>query len=186
MLHLLDELVRGLLLPLELGPGALYGLQCVIDHLLDRPDALLLVGVDVDVEGQVSQRHQLEHLVLNLGELLDAGVVLARRATPLHRLAQLVGDRPALQDEDDEALHHRVHLLHDLETCLALRLVFGCGLALEELRNVDLVLRIDLLAVLRVQLVELLEEVVLQVRLDDVLIESLLRLSCLLVQNVAE
>ena len=186
MLHLLDELVRGLLLPLELGPGALYGLQCVIDHLLDRPDALLLVGVDVDVEGQVSQRHQLEHLVLNLGELLDAGVVLTCRATSLHRLAQLVGYGPALQDEDDEALHHRVHLLHDLETCLALRLVFGSGFALEELCNVDLVLRIDLLAVLRVQLVELLEEVVLQVRLDDVLIESLLRLSCLLVQNVAE
>lgn len=52
--------------------------------------------------------------------------------------------------------------------------------------DVDAVIGVNLLPVLAVQLVELLEQIVLQVRLNHVLVEGLLTLQLLLVEDFAE
>ena len=76
VLHLFEEFLRGLLLDLELRPGLLDRLQSTIDHLLNWPDCIFFVRINVDIEGQVSQRHQLEDFILNLDEFINARLIL--------------------------------------------------------------------------------------------------------------
>ena len=74
--HLFEEFLRGLLLYLELRPGLLDRLQSTVYHLLNWPDCILFVRINVDIKGQVSQRHQLEDFILNLDKLIDARLIL--------------------------------------------------------------------------------------------------------------
>ena len=103
MLHLFDELVRGLFSALKSGPLSLYLLERRIDHHLDRPYAFLITRVDIDVKCEVPQVHQLEHFVLNLPELHDSFPMLTLSSF-LHNFTNLRGDRLALEDENSEAL----------------------------------------------------------------------------------
>ena len=112
--------------------------------------------MDVDVERQVSQRHQLKDLILDLDELFNTTLALGLLSSSFpHRSAELVGDLFALQNEDDETLTHLVHLLHDLKASLALgtALLRGIEVAVDMLAYVGLILVIDVDSVLTVELV---------------------------------
>ena len=104
-----------------------------------------------------------------------------------HGFAEPVRDRFALEYKNDESLHHRVHLLHDLEASLTLLMPSTRAFTFIDVPiDVDAVVGVDLLSMLAVQFVELLEQIVLQVGLNHVLIQGLLTLELLFVENFAK
>ena len=146
MLHLFDELLSGLFSALESGPLGFDLLERCIDHHLDWPDAFLLTRVDIDIEGEVPQSHQLEHLIFNLLKLHDSFPMFTFSSF-LHYFRNLSCNWPTLEDENYEALNHGVHLFHNFESCERLWSPFRI---VDVSRDVDSVVVIDLDAVLTV------------------------------------
>lgn len=116
MLHFFDKLVSCLFLALEVSPALLDGVQRVVIHPLDRAHRFLAIRVYVNIEHHVSQRHQLEYAIFDCLKQAQLSVVLGLcfLSTLLHGQTIPVRNLLALKQEDNKALHHCIHFLHDL------------------------------------------------------------------------
>ena len=119
-IHLLKVLVYGLLLVLKAQPCLGHLRQSLIDHATYRQDVLLCRAVDICTESQIPQSHQLKDSISDCFEGEELSMVLwLSRVSFFQSDAKLVSNWLALDNKDEESLHHGVHFFHNLETCLA-------------------------------------------------------------------
>jgi len=139
-IHLLMVLVYCLFLALKAEPCLGHLRQSLIDHATYRQDVLLCWAVDIRTESQIPQSLQLKDSISDCFEGEELSVVLwLSRVSFFQSNAKLVSYWLALDNKDEESLHHGVHFFHDLKTSLArgasaMIRVIGAGLVSVDFR----------------------------------------------------